>query len=313
MFGFERSGSFQGRSSDLWTAAVGAGAGLIAGAATYLLTRRRTQAQSRAAGPSTDREIASAISSDADLAGRGIAVGRLGDGIVELSGTVDTEHEARRAVEIAQDVPGVRTVLNRLGVAEVEDRLAANRRQYDAGEPGMHEHRWYGMGVGTGRRRQGHRTDPDRPDDKVPIQSDELGTDRALEATSEDVDKLAPGGEDHTSANAAPTDRARYDQASHRRLGNVPEDSLQDLNPESGVHENVKKGTEITLEESGLTRPAERERGRRRAADGGRGARRGSRADAPDRRRAGEPARESEHARERRSESADARRGEERR
>ena len=47
--------------------------------------------------------------------------------------------------------------------------------------------------------------------------------------------------------------------ASHRRLGNVPEEPLQELNPALRVHENVKTGTELTIEEAGLEEePAER-------------------------------------------------------
>src|SRR5690606_12292965 len=105
------------------------------------------------------------------------------------------------------------------------------------------------------------------------------------EQTSEGTSKLAPGVEGHTTVPAAPTDRGLAEFAPHRRLGNVPEEPLQDLNPDSGIHENVKKGTELTLEETGLGEEAEEGGGEQR---GGRVA-----PDAPPVRGSGPPARRS--------------------
>lgn len=253
-----------------WSAAAGATLGLAAG---YLLGLRgqdgRGAVDRAELARRTEDDVISALSADPALAERPVRVALLSEGIVELTGTVRTEDEARVAVDRAQDVPGVTTVLNRLDVGPLESHLEETRRRYDAGDPALRETHWYGMGVGTGPRRQGHETDPDRPDDKVPIQTRELGTDRALEQSSETLDKAGPGREHHTSGLAGPLDRGTAENASHRRLGNVPEDSPQDLNPASGVHENVKEGTELTLEESGLEKElAERDRERGRQERG---------------------------------------------
>lgn len=235
--------------------AAGVTAGLAVGAAASFWRGRRRAAGAvggaRSARELEDR-VLEALASDETLRARAIEVGALTDGIVELTGAVRTEEEGRHAVEIAQDSPGVSTVLNRLDIGILERQLEENQARYRAGDAPYHATGWQGMGVGTGMRRQGHETDPDRPDDRVPIVEHTLGVDRAEEALSEDVDKLAPAVESGTTGNAAPTDRYAVDEASHRRLGNVPEGPLQELNPRSGIHENVKKGTELTLEESGL-------------------------------------------------------------
>ncbi|HEX7049787.1 MAG TPA: BON domain-containing protein [Longimicrobiales bacterium] len=209
-----------------------------------------------------EARLRDALRGDEILGRREIEPGALTWGIVELSGSVRDEEEAERAVRIAERVPGVRTVLNRLDIRILEEHLADTRRRGEAGEPALHETHWYGMGVGTGPRRQGERTDPDRPSDKVPMISRELGANRAIEQTSEIVDKLPPGVEGHTTVPAAPSDRGTAAEASHRRLGNVGPEPLQALNPEAGVHREVKKGTELTLEESGLEEELEN-RGRK--------------------------------------------------
>lgn len=271
MFGRARSDL----SSSFWVVATGAGAGLAAG---YLLRRlrpgRSTALEVEGRARRLEDDVVSALSSDAVLGGRPIEVAMLTDGIIELTGSVGTEEEGQLAVERAQDVPAVRTVLNRLDVGMLESHLAETRRRYDEGEPGLHETHWYGMRVGTGRRRQGHETDPDRPDDKVPMKSRDLGADRVLGEASERLDKAAPGGEKGTSGPAGPLDRGTAERASMRRLGNPPE-SLQDINPAAGVHENVQEGTGLTMEETGLddelaeSERRERERGRERGPERG--------------------------------------------
>ena len=66
------------------------------------------------------------------------------------------------------------------------------------------------------------------------------------------LEKVPTAVAGHSVKPAGPTDRATVDESSHRRLGNVPPEPIQDLNPVSRVRENVKKGTELTLEEAGL-------------------------------------------------------------
>ena len=80
----------------------------------------------------------------------------------------------------------------------------------------------------------------------------ELGTDFAVEQASEPLDKIPSGVEGHTTVPAAPTDRGTVGDVSHGRLGNVPREPIQEMNAEARIDENIKPGTELTLEESGL-------------------------------------------------------------
>lgn len=201
-----------------------------------------------------EEEVADALAADPVLGNRSIVVGALTMGIVELVGEVRDEWEADRAVRISERVPGVRTVLNRLDQGVVEDHLANTLDRLDAGDASLETTHWYGMGVGMGRRRQGHDTDPDRPDERQQMVTRALGTDRVVEETSERLDKVPTGVEGHSSMPAAPTDRGTVEEASHRRLGNEPVEPLQELNPEGQVLDNMKTGTDLTLEESGLER-----------------------------------------------------------
>lgn len=239
------------RTTGVWLVAVGAAAGF----ATGLLMARR-----RAGWPGVmDRGLAGletriqeAIDADPILYRRDLNAGALADGIVELTGTVRDEAEAEHAIALARRVPGVRTVLNRLDLQILEDHLADTRRRFAEGDPSLVETHWYGIRVGTGRRRQAEETDPDRPSDRLTTVSRELGANRAVEQTSERLDKLPNGVEGHTTLPAGPTDRGTAEHTSHRRLGNVPEEPVQDLHPEARIHENIKKGTEVTLEEAGV-------------------------------------------------------------
>lgn len=239
------------RKTNLLLLTAGATVGIAAG---LILVRRGWRLRQVLPGLSLsilERQVREALRADGVLRRREIEAGALADGIVELSGTVRDDMEAQRAVALARRVPGVRTVLNRLDLEILEEHLSDTRRRFDEGDPRLHETQWNGLRVGTGRRRQGRETEPDRPDDRVPIVSRELGADRAVEQTSERLDKIPNGVEGHTTLPAAPSDRGLAQRAPHRRLGNVPEEPLQDLNPASGIHENVPLGTEVTLEETG--------------------------------------------------------------
>lgn len=246
--GIERYEFFPGQ----WPALVGAVVGVATGIALSRRMHRAAPFEGYAAMRDLGERVADALAADEVIGNRPIEVGALTEGIVELVGPVQDEWEADRAVSIAQGVPGVRTILNRLDHAIEEDHLANTLYRYDEGDPSLQSGRWYGMGVGMGRRRQGHETDPDRTSDRAPMVMRALGTDRAVEEASDRLDKLPTGGEGHTSAPAAPTDRGTVEEASHRRLGNELVDPLQDLNPESRVEPEIKKGTRVTLERSGL-------------------------------------------------------------
>jgi hypothetical protein len=244
-----------------WPAVVGALAGLAVGVTAGRRTAPITPAATRRRLARLEDEVADALGADAFLGQRPIQVGALADGIVELSGRVYDEWEAERAVALAQRTAGVRTVLNRLDRDTLESHLANTRFRHDAGDPQLNETHWYGLRVGMGIRRQGSETDPDRRDDKAPLTSRELGVDRAIEFTSERLDKLPTGVEGHTTAPAAPSDRGLAEDASHRRLGNVPVSPMQDLHSEGQHHINVPKGMELTLEQLDTgPAPAERRR-----------------------------------------------------
>lgn len=238
--------------SGQWPALIGAAVGFATGIA---LSRRMLRAAPIAGYEALRRleeRVAGALTDDPILGSRSIEVGALTAGIVELTGPVRDEWEADRAVAIAQRVPGVRTVLNRLDHEIVEDHLANTLDRYEAGDPSLQGTRWYGVGVGMGQRRQGRETDPDRRSDRVPIVTRTLGTDRAVEQASERLDKIPTAVEGHSSMPAGPTDRGTIEETSHRRLGNELVDPLQDLNPEGRVQVDIKKGTQVTLERSGL-------------------------------------------------------------
>ncbi len=235
-----------------WIAGVGTALGATAGVWWLRRRRRLGEGEGRRALGRLEARVTDALEQEGFLARRGIEVGALANGIVELTGRVRDEAEAERVVAVVQRVPGVRTVLNRMDTEILEEHLADVRRRNAERGPGERETHWTGFNVGMGMRRQGHETDPDRRDDKADIVSRELGVDRATELASEVLDKVAPGVTDHMVGPAAPTDRGRVADTSHRRLGNVPAEPIQDLHPESGIHENVKKGTDLTIREAGL-------------------------------------------------------------
>ena len=111
--------------------------------------------------------VLDAFLSDSVLSERGIDVGAISHGIVELSGSVWTEEEADRAVHLANSIAGVNTVVNRLDV-ETEARYRARHRMQaddDEEEDEFEGSEWTGRMVGMSRRRQGRQTDPDQNDD----------------------------------------------------------------------------------------------------------------------------------------------------
>jgi hypothetical protein len=221
---------FESEESDLrqsvLTFAVGAGAGLAIG---LLVSRRGRRAAHQAqhefrerfdaGGRYTASGISDAVADpqltgledavldaflgDPVLSERGIDVGAVSRGIVELSGSVYTEAEAERAVRVASGVNGVQTVVNRIEVEAEAEHLEDARRRLESGDPALTETRWEGRTVGMGRMRQGPQTEPDRPDDS------QHRRDRALaeadrdqwleEGTGDDEERLAARGGTETS------------------------------------------------------------------------------------------------------------------
>src|SRR5262245_2214778 len=154
------------RGAAFWILAAGVLAGFATATVLGLRARRRRPetAVSRRLSELEDAVI-DMLRSDPLLRTRAIDVAAVAPGIVELTGAVESEEEAHHAVEVIQGIVAVRTVLNRLNVGDCERRLRRQRGGAERSEAGGS--RWYGMGVGMGRRRQARVTDPDRRDDRA--------------------------------------------------------------------------------------------------------------------------------------------------
>ncbi len=104
----------------------------------------------------TAQAVRNLLRQETDVDASDVAVVQLADGIVELWGAVRSTEDARKVVALAQRAEGVRTVLNRLRVREVETRLDETRRRFDEGAADLHEKHWHSTGRGMHRRRQGN-------------------------------------------------------------------------------------------------------------------------------------------------------------
>jgi hypothetical protein len=137
-----------------------------------------------------EERVLEAFRNDPVLAERAIDIGAIGDGIIELTGWVHQADEATHAVTITRGVPGVETVVNRLDVrlGEAEEAMEIDEDP-DAPLPGG---RWEGQQVGTGRRRQGNSSEPDRHADPKPELEDRwLSKDQALREAAGEVEGTA--------------------------------------------------------------------------------------------------------------------------
>jgi hypothetical protein len=125
-----------------------------------------------------EERVLEAFRNDPILSERAIDIGAIEQGIIELTGWVNAEDETDQAVVIARGVPGVDTVVNRLAVRSEEDMYDELADRYDEGDPSLTESHWEGQGVGTGRRRQGNSSEPDRHEDpRQPLEEKALGKD----------------------------------------------------------------------------------------------------------------------------------------
>jgi hypothetical protein len=178
-----------------WAVAVGAGAS--AAAFTILrYARRRRQAVATTELDQLEESAVEALRRDRLTGSCAIDVAALGPGIIELSGVVPTLDIGQRAARLLHALEGVRTVVNRLETGTLEDKLADNRLRRAQGEPALRERQWYGMGVGTGRRRQSAETEPARDDDVVERRSRELEVHEADVADAIAPDTLPGSGEE---------------------------------------------------------------------------------------------------------------------
>ncbi|HEX2076216.1 MAG TPA: BON domain-containing protein [Longimicrobium sp.] len=184
----------------------------------------------------------------------GIDVGAISRGIVELSGSVWTRDESHRAMEVARRVDGVETVVNRMEIESERERL---HPRFDTSDEGfqMSGAEWTGNQSGMGRRRQGHETDPARPDDSHYQREEALEqADRAQFADEGHYGWPRVGERDEVQS----ADRTHYreDELDNQDpfgkhavpQGNQDDGPPQALNTQSRVGEGLKPGIELALE-----------------------------------------------------------------
>lgn len=135
-----------------------------------------------------EKSVIQALLDDPIARNQGIDIAAVGSGVVELSGMVETESDARHVIDLVDRVAGVHAVLNRLEIRAVESRLQRNRTKLSGAEGT----RWYGGGVGMGRRRQGASTDPVQRDDHVALRTRALQPNR--DDTLTDVEEAGGSG-----------------------------------------------------------------------------------------------------------------------
>jgi hypothetical protein len=182
----DSSDDIQDRGGDALMMALGAAGGLVLGlllargvqdppeSVRRVGSRLRERARGVAGGfapvrpwrPADDEDelatledaVLDAFLRDPVLSERGIDVGCIRAGVIELSGSVRSAEEGERAVRVARTIEGVETVVNRMDVDSDGRRAETDRWEgHMAGE-------WTGRQVGMGRRRQADETDPGADD-----------------------------------------------------------------------------------------------------------------------------------------------------
>jgi hypothetical protein len=135
-----------------------------------------------------EERVLEAFKNDPTLSERAIDIGAVEDGIIELTGSVNSEEEAHQAVVVARGTPGVATVVNRLTIRTDEVLFDDAAHHYEDGDPPFTERHWDGQAVGTGRRRQGNSEEIDRHADPKNILEDRsLSEDKAFLAAADDI------------------------------------------------------------------------------------------------------------------------------
>ncbi|HSU12662.1 BON domain-containing protein [Longimicrobium sp.] len=186
---------------------------------------------------------------DPVLAERGIDVGCISRGIIELSGTVYSADEAERAVRAARGVEGVDTVVNRMDVDE--DARRTGRAGESTAWEGHMSGEWTGRNIGMGRRRQGDETDP-AGDDSQHLR--EVALEQSDRAQFED-EELAhsqprvgsrPGTGDPNPTNYSEDELDNQDPYGKHAVP-APEQP-QALNSRSRVGEGLSPGLELEME-----------------------------------------------------------------
>ena len=139
-----------------------------------------------------EERVLRAFRGDAILSERAIDIGAIGEGIIELSGWVETHEESEHAMSVTRTVPGIVTVVSRLFIgADEQSASDLDEDDLDDGAP-MPGGVWEGQRVGTGRRRQGNSGEMDRHADPKPILEEKwLDEDHALEEAAGPVEGIA--------------------------------------------------------------------------------------------------------------------------
>src|SRR5207237_5779995 len=139
-----------------------------------------------------EERVLEAFRNDPTLSERAIDIGAVEDGIIELTGWVNSDEESHQAVVVARGVPGVETVVNRLVVSPDEDRFDEAAHRYEDGEQPFTERHWEGQQVGTGRRRQGTSEEIERhADPRNVLEDGSLKEDTAFMPTADDIPDAA--------------------------------------------------------------------------------------------------------------------------
>jgi hypothetical protein len=190
---------------------------------------------------------------DPVLAERGIDVGCISRGIIELSGSVRGADEAERAVRAAREVEGVDTVVNRMDVDEEA------RRTGRAAEPiaweGHMAGEWTGRNIGMGRRRQGDETDPGA-DDSQHLREVALEQSDRAQLEDEDIAHSQPRvGSRPGTGSPNPTHYREEELDNQDPYGKhaVPApEQPQAMHSHARVGEGLKPGVELALEQEDL-------------------------------------------------------------
>ena len=176
-----------------------------------------------------EERVLEAFRNDPILSERAIDIGGIGEDTIELAGWVNNEEEAEHAVVLARGVPGVETVLNRIAVGDLEERLRDHSRRFEEGDDALTEARWEGRTSGTGRRRQGTSDEPDRhATPRVELEERWTSTDQELAQAADDTagtaerrasTKRTPKGDRTGGAPVAPTGVPKADHVAEQNPG----------------------------------------------------------------------------------------------
>jgi hypothetical protein len=139
-----------------------------------------------------EERVLEAFRNDPILSERAIDIGGIGEDTIELAGWVNSEEEAEHAVVLARGVPGVETVVNRIAVGDVEERIRDHSRRLEEGDDSLTEARWEGRTIGTGRRRQGTSDEPDRhANPRVELEERWTAADQEIQQAADDTTGVA--------------------------------------------------------------------------------------------------------------------------